>query len=128
MAIYGGWVTYSKYKLESIAPMDTNWSSDSTQAYTFWAREFNKRLSLCFSKKTVKMEKTQHRTHTANNSVRNILASMAKKGKIQRNIVKKYMERVIELETRQEAVFKAYNLKQTMKNLTQDEKFSPSGN
>ena len=52
---------------------------------------------------------------------------MAKKGKVQRKIVKKYMERVIELETRQEAVVQTFRLKQTMANLTEEEKFSPNG-
>ena len=118
---------FSAYKVESEAPMDVNWSPDSTQAYDFWTREFNKRLAKCFSKRTVKVNKVQHRSHTANNSVRAILARLSKKGRIQRQIAKKYLERVVELETRQEAVYKTSRLKETMAKLSYEDKFSPNG-
>ena len=118
---------YSTYKIESISQMDVNWSSNSTQAYTFWTGQFEKLLSQCFSKKTVKIGNRRQKALKTNKPVRDILASVAKKGKIQRKIVKKYMERVIELETRQEAVRKTNQLKQTMANLTEEERFSPNG-
>ena len=107
--------------------MDVNWSPDSTQAYAFWTREFDKLLARCFSKRTVKMNKAQHHPDNANKSIREILARLAKKGRIQRQIAKKYLERVVELETRQEAVYKTSRLKETMAKLSYEDKFSPNG-
>jgi exonuclease III len=118
---------YTTYKIESVEQMDAKWSPDSTQAYDFWTIEFEKLLSRCFSKKTVKMGATNNSRPAKNRSVRNILADIAKRGKIQRKIVKSYLERVIEIEVRQETLIKAAKLKQTMANLTEQEKFSPNG-
>ena len=56
-----------------------------------------------------------------------MLTAVAKKGKVQRKIVKKYLERVVELETRQDAVYRTNRLKRTMSTLTENEKFSPNG-
>ncbi len=62
-----------------------------------------------------------------NRSVRDILCKVAKGGKIQRQIVHTYLQRVIEIETRQNARMKTARLKQTMSSLTHAEKFSPNG-
>jgi exonuclease III len=118
---------YTTYKIESVEQMDAKWSPDSTQAYDFWTIEFEKLLSRCFTKKTIKMGAANNSGPVRNRSVRNILADVAKRGKIQRKIVKGYLERVIEIEVRQETLIKAAKLKQTMANLTEQEKFSPNG-
>ena len=119
---------YSTYKIESIEAMEVKWSPDINQAYTFWTEQFENLLSRCFTKKTVKSGPVKSRNiSNQNKSVRNILASIAKKGKIQRSVVKLYMERLIELEVRKEVVNKTIQLKKTMANLTEEEKFSPNG-
>ena len=117
---------YAAYKIESIASMDVNWSPDTTQAYAFWVSKFEELLSKCFSKKTVKSGNwIPHKKKKT--PIRDILTNVSKKGRIQRAIVKKYIERFVELEARQEAARKTAKLKETMQALTEDEKFSPNG-
>ena len=58
---------------------------------------------------------------------RNILTAVAKQGKVQRNVVKEYLSRLIEIETQQAAKFRAERLKKTMSQLTLADKFSPTG-
>ena len=118
---------YTQYKEKSESPMVVNWHPNSTESYELWTGRFEHLLSQCFTKKTVKMGATNSNQKKKNKSVRNILAIIAKKGKLQRLIVKKYLERVIELETRQDAVYRSNRMKQTMSILTEDEKFSPNG-
>ena len=118
---------YTTYKIESIEPLEAKWSPDSTQAYAFWMQDFEKVLSRCFEKKTIKIGPKNNSITQRNKSVRNILSTNAKKGKIQRELVRKYTERVIELEVRQEIADKTTRIKQTMASLTEQEKFSPNG-
>ena len=118
---------FTKYKELSEAPMEVNWHPDSTQSYSLWTGKFEHLLSQCFTKKTVKPGDRSENQAKKNKSVRNILTAVAKKGKVQRKIVKKYLERVVELETRQDAVYRTNRLKHTMSTLTENEKFSPNG-
>ena len=118
---------YEVYKIESMAPMEVKWSPDTTQAYNFWTAEFEKTLGQCFSKKTVKNGSRKQESGQINKAVRGILSKTAKMGKVQREIVKKYQARLIEIETRQAADMKTTKLKQTMQQLTEQEKFSPNG-
>ena len=117
---------YTAYKNESEAHIEVKWHPNSTQAYSLWTNEFNNLLSRCFTKKTVKVGST-YRVQNAGKPVRDILAKVGKSGKIQRNIVKQYLERIVELESRQEAALKTKRLKETMSNLTENERFSPNG-
>ena len=118
---------YAKYKEVSQEGMEVDWHPDSTEAYNLWSMKFEHLLSRCFTKKTVKLGPRNEVKIKKTKSVRNILSSLAKKGQVQRRIAKKYLERVIELETRQEAMLKTNRLKQTLSVLTEDEKFSPNG-
>ena len=118
---------YTKYREESEAPMEVNWHPDTTTSYELWTRRFEHLLSQCFTKKTVKYGVTSDTQVKKNKSVREILTAIAKKGKAQRKIVLKYLERLVELETRQDAVYRTNRLKHTMSILTEEEKFSPNG-
>ena len=118
---------YTQYKEESEALMEVNWHPDSTESYDLWSGKFEHLLSRCFTKKTVKLGAHDESQVKKNKSVRNILAAVAKKGKTQRQIVKKYLERVVELESRRDALYRTNRLKHTMSTLTEDEKFSPNG-
>ena len=120
---------YAAYKIESSVPMDVKWSSDSTQAYTFWTEKFEELLARCFTKKTMKIgtQGKQPASNGKNKGIRDILSTVAKRGKVQRNIVKTYKERLIELEARQQAIRKIQKMKRTMADLTEEERFSPNG-
>ena len=118
---------YTEYKQQSEAPMEVDWHPNSTVAYDLWSNKFKSILSLCFTKKTVKIGRFDQMENKKNKKVRSILTMISKKGKVQRQLVKKYLERIIELETRQEAILKTNRLKHTMSVLTEDEKFSPNG-
>ena len=94
---------YSVYREKSEHPLYVDWHPDSTEAYEMWVEKFEQMLSLCFTKKTVKVGSFKPNIQQSSRCVRNILSEEAKKGKIQRKIVKQLLERVIELETRREA-------------------------
>ena len=60
-------------------------------------------------------------------NIRAILGNVAKAGKIQRAVTKRYMNIVIEIEGRQAASARASRLKKTMEDLSEKDKFSPNG-
>ncbi len=117
---------YSSYKDESAKPLDVEWDTDSTTTYDNWTIQFESLLHSCFSKRTVKTGNIR-KTCKTNKCVRNILSNIAKGGKIQRRIIRIYLQRLLEIESRQEALSRADRLKRTMAALTEEERFSPNG-
>ena len=115
---------YTKYATESTQPMEVVWSSNITETYGNWVSKFEGLLHTCFTKKTIKQG--QSSTPVRHKGVRDILIRVAKRGKIQRRVVTVYLQRMIEIEVRQQAKSKAERLKHTMSNLTEDDKFSPN--
>ena len=107
--------------------MNIDWHPDSTEAYDLWTQKFDQLLSGCFTKRTVCTGGSKPQTQKANRRVRSILADEGKKGKVQREIAKEFLKRVIELEARREAQDRASKLRSTMATLTEQEKFSPNG-
>ncbi len=119
---------YESYKKASDQPMEVNLDPNSTIAYGKWKSKFDELLHSCFSKRTVKIGRPKPtKVQKTNCNVRKILSGLAKKGKAQRKIAQQYLSRVIEVETRQHALLKANRLRQTMSELTEQEKFSPNG-
>ncbi len=121
-----------KYQVESGESLDidasTGSTSQSSEAYEAWKGGFEKLLSKCFRKVTRRdgAEKAddgckKHR------EVRKILLVVKKRGKIQREVVAQYIQRLLKIESSQIAEARAERLKTTMAQLTADEKFSPTG-
>ena len=112
-------------KVELEINRDTNGST--TMLYQNWVDEFEKLLSRCFSKRTVKEGTVRdvNRKNGKNKNVRSVLAQCAKRGKIQRSVTKIYMKRLIEMESALAARERAARLKKTISNLTTEEKLSP---
>ena len=117
---------YAVYKEKSKQEMKFEQDPNSTTAYNNWRQKFEQLLHSCFSKKTIKTGNAAKPRKT-NRGVRNILSNLAKKGKVQRSVAKLYLQRVIEIETRQQAKHQARRLQHTISSLTQEDKFSPNG-
>ena len=116
---------YVKFEHESESDLTVEECESSTETYSMWAKNFEKLLYKCFTKKTIReghrVQPTRHRY------VRAKLKKIGKQGKVQREIVKKFMERLIEIEARQQAAKRADRLKNTMSMLSTADKLSPTG-
>ena len=120
---------YVKYMEESINELNIQGFLNPTTLYGNWTRQFEKLLHKCFLKKTV-TEGTDTRSFISSKKCRNmrgVLSKIAKQGKIQRRVVKRYLGKIIEVESKQAAALRATTLKQTMADLSYKEKFSPIG-
>ena len=115
-----------KYQQESSYSLSVDLNGSSTVAYGNWLIEFQKLLSRCFQRKTVKMQKTIHPTKKFQ-SVRGVIAKISKKGRIQRNIAKIYLKELVEIEGRFMEKVRSEKLKKTVSQLTANDKFSPTG-
>jgi hypothetical protein len=100
--------------------------TSSTLAYDAWKSEFEKLLSKCFRKVTRK-EKTEVIESKIAKKVRCILSEIRKRGKIQREVVAKYLVKLVLVESSKIAKATSERVKSTMSQLTSDEKFSPTG-
>ena len=118
---------YAKYTEESKAIMDVNYNGQSTQVYANWVHKFEDLLKKCFTKKTVNLGNSAIPQSKQCKKVREILSKLSREGKIQRKVVRGYLERLIEKESNQMAECRAEKLKRTMEQLTEKDKFSPNG-
>ena len=118
---------YDRYKEESRKELSISGSVDPTRIYEIWKTEFEKLLHVCFTKKTVKGTDKVMNISRRGKDIRAILSKSARKGKIQRQLAKRYMKFLIEIECKQAAAARARRLKKTMEDLTENEKFSPAG-
>ena len=118
---------YNVYKEESQKEMKVKGNVDPTKAYNSWSKEFEHLLHRCFSKKTVKDKINVCPPSKKSKNIRAILSEMSKSGKIQRKVAKRYMKTVLVIESKLAAEARAKRLTKTMENLTENEKFSPSG-
>ena len=115
---------YMQFEQESKIGFNVQ-GNTATGAYDKWESGFKKILRRCFKKKTI--GKTTMHTARNNNDVRNVLKQLAKKGRVQRKVAQSYMTHLVQIETKQRAQLCAERLKRTMKQLSVEDKFSPSG-
>ena len=97
------------------------------EVYNSFMQEMEHMLHKCFKKRTICFQEKQSKWSIAKGLVRKILQGEAKKGKVQRKTVQRYLtfllnKEVLEIERR-----RAENLKRTADLLTEDDKFSPAG-
>ena len=117
---------FEMYKEESKKEIHAKGGVDPTKTYESWEKEFEKLLHICFQKKTLK-ENHVYNPNKKSKNIRAILSKIAKAGKIQRAVTKRYMNMVLEIECKQAASARARRLKKTMEDLSEKDKFSPNG-
>ena len=95
--------------------------------YDVWSNEVDKVMHQCFARKTVTIGRSKpSKSRPKAKMIRAILKGVAEKGKIQREIVKLYHEKLIHLEANRNARLRAEKLNETVANLTSDDILSPN--
>lgn len=119
---------FEQYQLESRMSLDFDLDGvNSTEIYASWVVSFEKLLSKCFRRRTYNLDKVRTVRDSKTKEVRNVLFEISKKGKVQRNVIKIYQQKLISIESCRSAKARAERLKETTKSLTFKDKFSPSG-
>ena len=98
-----------------------------SQPFDTWRKKVDSIMHLCFEKKTIKFGGNQVEKPTPQGmKLRNILREISKRGKIQREIVKNYQQRLIINEAKISTKKRAENLRKTVEMLSIDDKLSPN--
>ena len=120
---------YQQYYVESESSLLFERENlSSTKMYESWVISFEKLLARCFSRYTFSANAAKNNVPSRKyKQIRTILLNTSKKGKVQREIVKLYQMKLMEVETEQMAKARAERLRKTTANLTEKEKFSPVG-
>ena len=119
---------YEKYRTESKISIEVDTSGSASDAYVKWVTEFEKLLGRCFSRKSIKVNADSPAPISQNyKKVREILVEFGRKGKIQRSIARTYQQKMVEIECRSIAETRSTRLRRAMSQLTEADKFSPSG-
>ena len=120
---------YAKFRELSEKSITVNPGSNTNSYYENWLAKLLSLMGECFSKKTVGGGSNQALTGLSNcrKNIRRILQTESRKGKIQRLVVKKYLEILKNKEIQRIQRKKAASLKKTISLLTEEEKFSPEG-
>ena len=119
---------YERYSIESEASLDFDLSSPcTTNIYSSWVVAFEKLLAKCFRRQTINKGGFRKKSRSKYSRIRDIISSMSKKGKIQRNIAKLYLQKLVEVESCRITKARAERLKKTTESLTSKERFSPAG-
>ena len=98
----------------------------STQLYQNWMDQAEAIVTQCFPKRKPAKKRTPL-IHKGAAFIRKTLSEISSKGKIQRQLTKDYMQRLIQKEVETVDRSRVERLKQTIDTLTEEEKFSPNG-
>ena len=97
------------------------------EPYDTWKNKVDELMRLCFKKKTVNKGVNQEiKPSYVSRKIRELFREIEKLGKLQREIVKEYKEKLIGKEASNMEKQKAINLKRTVSSLTTDDKLSPN--
>ena len=107
-----------------IISMDQN--GNSTKLYQSWMDQAEAIINQCFARRKPPRKKTLP-VHKGAAFIRKTLLEVSAKGKVQRELVKEYMQRLIQKEVESVDKSRVEELKKTIDNLTEEEKFSPNG-
>ena len=105
--------------------LDTTESSENM--YKNWTDQLLTILADCFQKKTIGGNPKVPKISMARRNVRKILQIFAKRGKVQRALVKEYLKYLYSIEVVKIEAKRAEKLIKTAEMLTEEEKFSPNG-
>lgn len=98
--------------------------SDIAKPYEVWLSKVYNIMYKCFKRVTVKERTYNNKMHSKVSQIRKILSDVAKKGRIQRCIVHEYSVRLIEKDYERKCRISAEKLKETMRTITVNGKFS----
>ena len=119
-----GFLTYRELT-EPEVMLDTKKTTENL--YEEWSSQLMSILAQCFQKRTVGAVTKVPKLSMERANVRKVLQKMAKRGKVQRNLVKEYVKYLCKIETTKIEAKRAEKLIETARLLTEDEKFSPIG-
>ena len=101
--------------------------SQYNSPFDAWMEKVDHLMYQCFLKRTVKIgQNRQQKFSCKAKRLRDILKEAAKRGKIQREIIKQYQEKLLEMEARKDEVNRAKKLNETVNRLTTDDILSPN--
>ena len=120
---------FEQYRIESEPALEFEPDElSATKLYDSWVVSFEKLLAKCFSMRTYNAKGSKVKVHSKKHKqIRMILSVISKKGRIQREIVKWYLLKVVEFESYQMADARAKKIRETTAKLTVRERFSPVG-
>ena len=120
---------FAIYREKSKREIKISKATTMTEVYGDWSEKFETLLGNCFRKKTIKQSKHDENKlhHKSLKGIRRLLLPIAKGGKIQRQIVREYVNKLIDKEAKLEAEQRAKRLHKAMEQLSENEKFSPLG-
>lgn len=98
---------------------------DSTDMYKSWMDQTETFIEQCFVKRRPRKKRDQLNKGAA--FIRKTLVEVSSRGKLQRELVRDYMQHLMERETEKLDLQRVEKLKQTIDTLTEREKFSPNG-
>ena len=118
-----GLTMFKEITSEEVIPMETG---DPTFMYQQWLNGTEDAIDRCFRRK----RPPKHRPCKIEKGaamIRKTLQEVAAKGKLQRELIKDYMKRLMEREVEKLDNQRVEKLKQTMESLSDKDKFSPNG-
>ena len=118
---------FRKFREESDKKVLVKPGSTTDQYFQNWSCSLLSIMSTCFSKKTVGGAKRLFKLGDGRKNIRRILQLEAKRGKVQRSVVKLYFDILKSKELARLEQHRADRLKKTASLLTEEEKFSPQG-
>ncbi len=112
----------TKFQEETGEDFDLGDLSLCANPYTEWAKGIDDTMHKCFTKRTVKTgePKTEIRDNRAI-KMRAILRKISKRGKIQREIVREYVAKLIQIETDKRSKQRVQRVRETVSQLTEDD-------
>ena len=97
------------------------------QPFEKWRKKVDSIMHECFERRTIMIGgKVKEKISTQGMGIRSILKEVSKRGKIQREIIKTYQERLIMNEARVNNKMRAINIKKTVESLSLEDKLSPN--
>ena len=101
--------------------------SSYPEPYDVWRKKVDDMMYLCFTKRTVKEgNKSNEPLDEKALKIRRILKEVGKQGKIQREIVQGYKQRMLAIEANKSEMRRANNIRKTVESLTSEDKLSPN--
>ena len=117
----------NKFEEETTADMDLGDMSKDGNPYKEWTRKIDEIMHRCFVKRTVRYAECRQETISSKGKkIRSVLRKIAKRGKIQREVVKDYIARLVKIEAEKDTRRKVEKVKETVSQLTEDDVLSPN--
>ena len=101
-------------------------NEDSTTMYGSWMDQIETIINKCFSKRKPRKKQTP-RLNKGAAFIRKTLLEVSSRGRVQRELVRDYLQHLLEKEVERMDKMRVEKLKQTIDTLTDKEKFSPNG-